>query len=569
MALDGYIRNKPDSNWWFEQIKAGEEFRKKFAYETQWSTWREYYRGNWSGDIMPLNLFYTMMRTIVPRVYFRDPSVSIAPTKPGLDHMMFARIVERVDTKLLKDMKFKRTMKSIVQDAFLLGTGIPKLGFGGFYSPTVLDDFAGPPSDNKGFEVEHHSTESMMPWVARVNPANFVGPAGTTRIDHARWVAEKIERPISDIQRDPRLTNTAGLKSFNQEDRGITIGNIVRPIKMAKLWEIRDIITGKVFVLAPDHSKSDKVLYEGDDRFLLQYGGSPYFPTTFNDDDEAFWGLPDSKILEPYQLEINEIKTQVMRHRRLCLVKILVKDGGMTEAEAEKLISEDVGAVAFVKNQGGALNNNVVTMNTTIPRELFVAADTLMQDVREGLGFSRNEFGEFNSRSGDTTATEANIVKAASEIRIDERRDGLADTVVDIVKMMHGVIFDNWGEEQVVDIVGPGGFPVWLKVRGESLRKGKFGVKVDPDSSIPETRQVREQRALQMFQFLRENPLIDPVKLTQYLLHELKGPAFDDLMKMLPGVDGQGERPIEVSDFGSIVQQSLNNVGSQGLQPTQ
>jgi hypothetical protein len=564
MSLDGYRGSKVDTNWWLEQIKHGEEFRKKFAYEQQWQTWRSYYRGNWADDIMPLNLFYTYMRTIVPRIYFRDPTISISPTKPGLENMMFARIMERIDTKLLKNMKFKRVMKSTVQDAFLLGTGIAKLGFGGFYSPTIMDDYPGAPTDSKGFEVEHHNTESMMPWVAKTNPGNFVVPYGTKWLDHSRWVAEKIVRPISDIQRDPRFTNTAGLKSFDVDGSRMAAGSIVRPIKVANLYEIRDTYTGKVFVLAPDHSKDNKLIYEGADLFLTSYGGFPYFLNTFNEDDEAVWGLPDSKILEYYQLEINEIKTQIQRHRRLSLVKILIKDKAMSESEAEKLVSEDVGAVAFIRGQGD-IRSNVLYTNSTIPRELFVAADTLMQDTRESLGFSRNEFGEFNSRSGDTTATEANIVKMASEIRIDERRDGLADSVVDFVRMMHGVVLDNWGDEQVVDLIGPGGVQVWLRVRGESLRKNKFSIKVDPDTAIPETRASREQRAIQLYQFLSANPLIDPIKLTQYLLHEMKGPQFDDIMKMLPGVNGAGDRPIEVSDFGNMLQQSISNAGAQNV----
>ena len=564
MALDGYIGKRPDHNWWLEQIKSGEEFRKKFAYETSWDRWRAYYRGDWSGDVMPLNLFYTYMRTIVPRIYFRDPTVSITPSKPGIENATFARILERIDNKMLRRMRFKREMKSVVQDAFLLGTGIPKLGFGGFYSPTILDEFSGPPLDRKGLQVEHQdATETMMPWVVKTNPINFVAPANLTRFRSGRWCAEKITRPVSDIQRDPRFENTAGIKTVQLDQSRIAAGTITRPVKVAKLWEVRDRITGQVFVIAPDHSKENKLIFFGEDRFTRFYGGFPYFPTIFNEDDEAFWGLPDAKILEPYQLEANEIKTQIMRHRRMCLVKILMKNKGMDESEAEKLVSEDANCVAFVKGTG-PITNNVMYVNSTIPSELFVAADTLMQDTRESLGFSRNAFGEFNSRSGDTTATEASIVRQASEIRVDERRDAVADTVVDIVEMMHGILFDNWGSEQIVDVIGPGGVQVWVRVRGELLKKGRFSVKVDPDSSVPETRQVREQRAVQVFSLLSTNPLIDPIKLTQYLLHEMKGPQFDDMMKMLPGVGGS-DRPIEMSDFANMITQSVSQAQQQQL----
>lgn len=562
MTIEGYIRKRPDTGYWQAQIHAGKEFRRKFAYEQEWDKWRAFYRGNWSPGVMPLNLFYMFLRSIVPRVYFRDPTVSISPAKPGAENLLFARLLERVDNKMLRRMKFKQQMKGVVQDAFLLGTGIPKLGFGGFYSPTILDDEPGPPLASGGSSVEYFTgAEDFMPWVSKTSPGNFIVPAGITSFEHSRWVVEEFERPLDEIQRDPRLENTAGLQGSESSSitDAIDIGSIVRPVKMVKLFEVRDKATGKVFVYAPDHSKENKVLFYGDDRFLLSYGGFPYFPIIFNEDDEAFWGLPDSKILEPLQLELNEIKTQIMRHRRIALVKFLIKRKGMKPEEAERMVSEDVGVVAWVEGQG-QISNIVKEFSAGIPPELFVAADTLMQDVREQIGFSRNQFGEFNSRSGDTTATEANIVKQATEIRIDERRDAVADRVVDIVEMMHGVIFDNWGEEQIVDVIGPGGVPIWIRVRGELLRRGKFSVKVDPDSSIPETKGLREQRAIQLFTFLRENPFIDPIKLTQYLMTELKGPQFDEMMKMLPQPEGQPDRPIEVQDFAGLMANSVGQL---------
>ena len=84
MPIEGYIRSRPDTSWWEAQIIAGEEFRKKFAYENDWDKWRAFYRGNWAPGVLPLNLFYTFLRTVVPRVYFRDPTVSVSPGKPGL-----------------------------------------------------------------------------------------------------------------------------------------------------------------------------------------------------------------------------------------------------------------------------------------------------------------------------------------------------------------------------------------------------------------------------------------------------------------------------------------------------
>ncbi len=561
MPIEGYIRKRPDTGWWLEQIRAAEQFRKQTAFEDKWPTWRDYYRGKWNRDVMPVNLFFTMVRTIVPRIYFRDPSVSVAPGKPGLLNLTFARMLERIDNKLLRQMKFKKQVKRSVQRSFMFGTGILKVGFGGLYTPTPIGDDDDLPLGKMGERVEYADfTAPNMPWVANIQPKNFLVPNGLIDWEYSRWCAEYIVRTIEDVRADPRLDNVKNLRPSKTVQT--PFGTLHRPEDLVEMYEIRDRKTGSVMVISPNKGDDEKTLFFGPDVSQL-YGGFPYFPIIFNEDDEHFWGLPDSQILEPYQLEINEIKTQIMKHRRSTLVKILVEKGKMEPVEAERLTDEDVSAVAWVKGNP----NEVVKLMaaSAIPPELFIAAEAVIQDTRETVGFSRNQFGEFNSRSGDTSATEAQIVKMASEIRIDERRDELADNIVDIIKYIHGIIFDNWGEEQIVDVIGPGGLQVWVRFRGDLLRTGRYNVRVDPDSSVPETRSLREARALQLYQVLQTNPLIDPFKLTQYLLHELKGVQFDDMMKMLPPAEGgQPNGVVGPQDLAQMIGNSLGQVARPG-----
>lgn len=563
-SIAGYSsKNTPDVGWWFEQVHKGEEDRKKKAFQTYWDTWRAYYRGDWRSQVMPVNLFYMMTRSVVPRVYFRNPKISITPAKPGWENMVFAKILERADNKMIRQMGMKKQIKRIVQDAFMFGTGFGKLGFSGFYTPTTLMDDV---KNIEGMSGEYiDSIEYNMPWFSRVRPGNMILPAGLETYEHTRWVAEQVIRPLHDVKNDPRLTNTQYLKGVEVIPHGTLNLNMQQPVTMVKLTEIRDRLTGKVMVLhncgasVNDH----KVLFFGDDS-LQQYGEMNYFPLIFNEQDDTAWGLPDSKILEPQQLEINEINTQIMLHRRLSLVKILVKEKGMTVEEAEKMVSEDVGAVAFTK---GDPNRMVKVMETgTIPQVLFQAEQNVMQQVREMVGFSRNQFGEFNSRSGDTTATEAQIVQQSSDIRIDERRDMVADMLQNVVKHLHGLLFENWGEEEVIDVIGPGGIPVWIRFRSDLIKNGRYNINVDPDDAVSETRATRSQRAVQAYQLLKDNPMIDPMKLTQYLLNEMPGVEFDDLMKMLPAQGGVPQGPITPQDFAGMLQRSVSAVQGGAMQ---
>tara|TARA_Y100000310_G_scaffold318422_1_gene372456 strand:- start:519 stop:2246 length:1728 start_codon:yes stop_codon:yes gene_type:complete len=552
--MDGYLKRtgRPDVNFWMEHVNAGIRFREKFACEKQWPTWRSYYRGQWRTGIMPVNLFFATIRTLVPRIYFRNPSVSVTPQMPGFEAAAFSQILERVDNKMLREMRVKKQIKKAVLDTVLKGTGFCKLGFGAQFQPTPDEGITGQPFTRNDERVEYRDrVYTNMPWFSRVDTGSIIYPDGLEQHEDARWMAHWVRRPVEDVKNDPRFKNTkdigASVRLTPTSHAGVT-----EVQEMADLIEIRDKKTQTVFVIAPHTSDGGTVLFHGDDEFLDR-GTFPLYPITFNDDDQVAWGIPDSVILEPFQLEANEIRTQYMKHRRLALVRLMYKRGTIAPEEIDKLFSEDVGAAVIVD---GEMDDWDQTQATPIPQDLIEAMRETKADFRETVGFSRNQFGEFKPGSSDTTATEANIVRQASEIRVDERRDVIADVIVDAIEGEHQIVFNHWQQEQVIDVVGPGGVPIWLKFTGPQMRSGQYLTKVDPDSSIPETKQLREQKAVQLYGLLRTNPLIDPAKLTTYLLHELHGVQFDDMMRVLPAPEQSPSGPIGTKEFGNLVQGS-------------
>ena len=65
---DGYVKGKPDTSWWLQQIHAGRAYRKKYAKEEKWTTWRNYYRGNWTSGTLPKTIFFSMARRYIKEV---------------------------------------------------------------------------------------------------------------------------------------------------------------------------------------------------------------------------------------------------------------------------------------------------------------------------------------------------------------------------------------------------------------------------------------------------------------------------------------------------------------------
>lgn len=563
---EGYIKGKPDIGFWIRQIKHGLDFRRMAASEDRWPSWRNMYRGDWRGDILPSNIFFKMVRTTVPRIYFRNPSVSIIPRKPGAEGFLLSQLLERTDNKLIRQMKLKKHIKRIVQDAFMFGTGVGKIGFGSQYhaTPETIGETEAPLIRGRNSVEYNFDLIPNMPWYARWPVANYVLPQDTINKEDARWECFVVRRPVKDIQDDTRLRNTRDIKAtprqFSINSRPMQINPA---IEEADLFEIRDKKTGRVFIITP--TLTDKILFDGEDEFN-NLGIEVGKILVFNDDDERVWGIPDSKILEPLQRELNEIRTFTMYHRRLSIVKILVQRGQMKKEEARKLISEEVGAVAFTEGNPDLAVK--IIQASSIPNDLLTAELAVLRDVRETVGFGRNEFGEFQGGRESPTATEASIVKAASEIRVDERRDMVADMLVSVVNDINPIIFEHWTQEQVVEVVGPGGVPIWVAFKPTMLKRAQYEVNVDPDQQVPQTKDLREQKSLVVYNTLKTNPLIDPLKLTRYLLHEIHGVAFDDMIRGIPqGMGLNPDTPLSIGEFQRLLQNTQRSAAQLQAQP--
>lgn len=556
---DGYVRTQPDETWWIDQVNAGLEYRKKWAYEGSWERWRQYYRGEWKSGILPVNIFFSMLRSTVPRVYFRNPKVSIVPTIPGFLNMAFAQLVNRLDNKVLNMMGLKAEVKDMIQNAFLFGTGGGKLGYGGEFSVAPSPDEEAPVS-RSGERFEYHQNiMGGLPWFISLHPREIVYPAGCRRPRGARWWAHVVKRPLDDAKRDPRLKVPRDTQSDCVEPHARDGAKLVPLVTM---YEIHDRKFQKVFVIIPTAPSGNRVAVFEDD--ILSTRRHNLFDLIFNADTECCWGIPDSQILEPQQLEMNETRTQMMKHRRIAVAKILAKRGTISEQEMAKLVSEDVGAVVN-KDTDDPVD---IIQAAHIPPELISWVGIIQQDVRDTVGFSRNQLGDFQSRRGDTSATEAAEVAEASDIRVDERRDAVADMLTELVTEMHSVMFNFWDSEQIVELVGPGGGPIWVRVDPKMLKHGRYTVRINPESGAHRTREIREARALNVYKILKDNPFADPIKLTKFLLTELEGVEMDDLMRALPPPQGGGEGgPVSPFQLANIIQGGFKQLGTSGPNP--
>ncbi len=562
--MEGYLKDGKvvDTGWWMTQINQGERDRDTKIKCSLWPTYLKHYRNEYHADVFPKNMFFVLARTIVPKTYYRNPKISIVPRLPGPEHAAFAKVLERVDNILIDSMNLKIEMKKMVNASFFKSMGVMKLLFGAEYSPTPIPGLTKAPINKHGFRPEYRpGIIQNMPYIKHIPTEEFILAEGVLDVDSSFFQAHRITRYWDDLENDERFSKLfkkhakfpSGVTSMGERDSIKPKENTRRKIE---LIEIRDRRNRKVILLAPNVMPVNMPLLFEDDELQTSFS-SPFYTYTPNMDVEHPYGVADADILLTAQEQLNDIKTKIHQHARLSIVKWLSTQGAISDPEAKKLLNEDVGAVIQLANSKGL----TIVDSHHIPDALMKQEREIMEDMRELIGFSRNSMAQFQAKSHGPTATEVNAVNAAAELRTDERRDLIADNLVSMFRDMHQVIFRHWTQDQVVKLIGDDGLPIWVSFTGRMLQEGSYDISIEPDSSVPETREVRESRASRLYGELQNNPMVDPRKLTEYRLRETPGVAMDDLMA--------APQPVQVpgAPGGNVI--SLDQFAAQQGQPQQ
>lgn len=584
---------------WSEEIQKAIEARKKYAASEDWTKWEDCYLGKFSGAKIPVNYFFAFARALIPQTYFRNPAVSVLPRRPDMTEK--SMVLETVLNWTFQEIALKREIKRAIFDTYLYGTGILKLGYDsqyGFAPDQTVGEIVTPdgeyadltdqtvtsrnPKDFTRLET-NANVQPGMPWVLRVNPREFVIDPAATGIEDAAWCAHRVVRRLRDVKADAKYDKSAvkDLKpNMSKEFRGIDETRMVAGDTIAgrdapaeekrvqelkeddwvELWEIRDARTQKIMVISLDHDK-----FMRDEIDSLQIDGLPYISIVFNGNPRSFWGVPDAQVIYPQQLELNEIRARQQELRRLAVKRYMIRAGIMTPDQKQRFLSEDTDAFiefpADVQNIGEAFKE----MMGNIPQDINAWSDVVVKDMQDMLGMGRNQMGQFDrgafGGSGRRTATEANIVQQSAQIRIDERRDTVADAVQLAARRVAQMLFKFWTVEKVARVSGPSGSVNWVSYTGTEL-KGEYDFKIEPDDALPMGNMQRRQDAILLFQTLApaaQAGVVNLVELAKFLTGQFDGANPETIVQMppppmQPPMPPEGGAPSEGEPQGANVQ---------------
>jgi len=552
---------------WENWIIQAERYKEEFGDSQAWARYRNYYRGIFPAmgtlsdgkemRTLPYNMTFSMARTTVPKVYLRDPYISVSPRHAFLGQDVGrdtqSKVVESTANYLVQEIGIKKQMRSGALDGFLCNRMFWIIGYDSQYGyqPTTtlstgLDEETGQ-EDKRGKQIEHNvNVKPGMPWALRADPDMMLVPFGVKTLDECDWIDHLVLRPTEDVKRSPIYKNVKNLEGTHLDrillnsNKMEMVREMTKHVDMCELHEIRDIRNKKIIVMLTGQDKG-RLIREDDDP--LQIDGPPIVSAYFNEDPDWFWGPPDARIMEPQQLEVNETNTQAMYHRRVNLTKFFYDLNKIAPDMVDKMLSGQVGpGIAVDGNVRDAVAFITAHMPPDLPQWVFQQEAA----IRTLLGMGRQQAGA--ESSGRRTATESQIIQAGFESRMDEKRDAMATALREIMRKVLQLVFKFWKQDRVIQVVGLDGARYWVRYNNEMIR-GEYDLKVDVESMSPITKQGKRKDLVALVQALANNPRAN----LDYLLRELvREFEWVDAMKVLPEApETAGGQAMSVPEFTS------------------
>lgn len=496
---------------WQALIRQGMKFQEVYGDAKNWERYKKYYRQQFRSNVVPVNLVFAMLRSLVPQVYFRNPRIVVTPTRPGLLPELNARVIQRVDNWIIREMGLKNQYKKMIQDAFICGTASGVLGYDSEFGfdtklagdqPMTMSGF-----NDKGEKIEYNANVAPgMPWFLRSRPEDIIFPWGCTGVDNSRWYAMRVMRPLDDVKQDKKYSNTRDLKGAFVPTITTADGTKQlfdanngsakeQTVEWVELFEVHDLSTGKVYVLT---------MQEGQDKFLrsdvdeMQIDGLGIETLSFNPDSDYIYGVPDAKIIEPQMLELIDIRTQAQKHRRINVLKTLIRKGVLSKEDMQKVLSSDVGAFAEIDSEG-SLADNILNLSpgvSGILQDLAIQGNIAKEEANEIVGVPRTAQGAYQGKT-HISATETDKVAASFGIRLDERRDIVSDSILRVLRRVNQIIFTRWTNERVTDIIGPDGAKWWIKYTGAQVRD-EYNISIELEDARPLDSETKIAQATQV-----------------------------------------------------------------------
>ena len=439
-------------------------------------------------------------------------------------------------------MAVRDEFRRAVKDLLIVGHAWIKTGYRfveeGAINENGESDYSDPITGGEPTSISVITQDA--PFAERVSPFDVFIDADATNMHDAKWIAQRIRRPIKEVKTDKRYNKAAredvqimAVSRYSDDPSQRKVYD--KNYGYAEIWEYYDI-----------RSKTMSVFAEGGDMFLVKpqkmpYAfGHPFVMLRNYDVPDAFYPIGDLEQIEPLQKELNETRSQMMNHRKRFSRKYLYKESAFDQFGRTALESDDDNVMVPVVSDE-PLPNVVAAFPTTMsPPEFYSQSDLIENDINRITGLP--EFMNGGIPEIRRTATEISAVQDAANARTADKLAIVEHSISAVAKRMLMLAQQFMTGKQVTRLVGKDGEPFWVEY-DRSYLEGDFDFEVVGGSTQPHNEAARRQMALQMVDAIAPfagSGIINMPELASYVLQfgfNVKNP--EKFVQAPPAPEGQ------------------------------
>ena len=418
---------------WKEMITVSDRFFKPQMKKLD--LYMEYYSSNQWHDEPAMamyhnhpvdNMLYANIRVIVPRLNFRNPKIFVTPRKKPfrtengiIDTTSAAVGIEILLNYWYKELKSKRETKRCLYDALIGSYGVMEVGY------TLETEKVGKKGD---LLVVDELIMADSPYMVRRSPRDVRWDieARDSALTDARWISLDWVLPLDDVKKNPRYSNTRGLKpNFNVKtdpkkkgrddetgtgtDDSFDNPHLWERVKGRDIWDKK---TQTVYTYVEGHDK----FIRKEEWPLFYDGGFPIDLLFFNELPDQSIPLADFDIYKKAQDELNQMRSLTLEHMRRISQRRVFAEKDNLDSDAMRDYEHGPDGVIVLVNNVDKIKN---ASDPTISQDMYIGISQMKSSIRENSGVSPTE--ALAATKFEQATEPALLEKASTTIREDQR----------------------------------------------------------------------------------------------------------------------------------------------------
>ena len=503
------------------ELTRSKKWRQDGDREGKWERMINLYEGNhYTGmstdDQMVVNRAFKAKNVIAPSVAVRNPKFIVQAQQP--DKAAQALLTEEILNYLWRTYRYKTEFRLVVDDSLTVGHGWLKVGYkfvkpaevktppedGEPIDPSTEDGVDNRPDAPGNVEHEKYDHDVERAFVERISMFDMFVDPDARRLSDARWIAQRVRRPVADVRVDSRYIASHRTKAKGTVgDRWLNDNSADNPAPngnskgFCEVWEFYDLRENTVCTILDGY----------EDGFLIApvqmpYSfGHPYVMMRNYDVPDKFYPMGDLESIEALQHELNKTRTEQMQHRRGNQRKYLAMEDALDSDAWEALESDEDGTIVKVNAQYSLAEAVQLMPTHTISADAYNMSDVIDRDIDDVTGVS-----DFSQTAIRRTATEAAMIQDQSNARSADKLARVEDVLAQVGERLIQLMQQYMTGEHVIRVVGTNASPIWLDYDKDTIA-GRFDFEVEGGSTSPQNESSRRQSALQFSDAML--PLVD------------------------------------------------------------